>query len=223
VALASYQDLSMDASDSTLLGPWWAARLGLTWDGSRSVGRVTGPTPHHTIYFDQVPEPKSVKQRVHLDVWVRSLDELLAAGSVVVEPQREGWGWTVMADPEGGEFCAFVREELPADRLHGLVVDSADPASIATWWAQVYGADLVHHESGYSTVENVRGMPILTMDFVPVPEPKVVKNRIHWDVVAPDVEALVAAGATVLRRPDDEIRWTVMADPDGNEFCAFHD
>jgi hypothetical protein len=129
-----------------------------------------------------------------------------------------------MADPEGGEYCAFVVDELPADRLHGVVIGCADPVSIATWWAQVYDAELVVHEGeseGYATVQNIPGMPILTMDFVPVPEPKVVKNRIHWDVITPDVGALTAVGATVLRLPDDEISWTVMADPDGNEFCAF--
>ena len=147
-----------------------------------------------------------MKQRVHLDIYVLSLAELEASGSVVVEPQREGWGWTVMADPEGGEYCAFLRDELPADRLHGLVVDCVDPASIAQWWADVYGADIVHDKRGFSTVEHVPGMPILTMDFVPVPEPKTVKNRIHWDVTAADPDALVVAGAQVLRRPDDEIR-----------------
>jgi hypothetical protein len=39
--------------------------------------------------------------------------------------------------------------------------------------------------------------------------------------VTPDVGALAAVGASVLRVPDDEISWTVLADPDGNEFCAF--
>jgi len=47
------------------------------------------------------------------------------------------------------------------------------------------------------------------------------KNRSHWDVAVDDVEVLIDRGATVLRRPDDEIRWTILADPDGNEFCAF--
>jgi hypothetical protein len=85
----------------------------------------------------------------------------------------------------------------------------------------VYGADVNHDERGFSTVENVPGMPILTMDFVPVPEPKKVKNRIHWDIKVPDLDALVAIGATIVRPEGDEIDWTVMADPDGNEFCAF--
>jgi hypothetical protein len=48
-----------------------------------------------------------------------------------------------------------------------------------------------------------------------------VKNRVHWDVTVPEVAPLVAAGATLLREPDDDIRWFVMSDPEGNEFCAF--
>lgn len=49
------------------------------------------------------------------------------------------------------------------------------------------------------------------------------KNRVHWDVILVDasVDALVAAGAAVVRPADHEIRWTVLADPEGNEFCAF--
>ena len=54
-----------------------------------------------------------------------------------------------------------------------------------------------------------------------VPEEKTVKNRIHWDVNTHSVDALVDAGATILRAPDAEITWTIMADPEGNEFCAF--
>jgi hypothetical protein len=222
MAIASFKDLCLDAVEPDVLGPWWASTLGLTWRQRESAGgAVVGPTSGHTVWICPVPESKSVKQRVHLDIYARSLAELEATGSVVVEPQREGWAWTVMADPEGGEYCAFLRDELPADRLHGVVIDSVDPAAIAQWWGDVYGADVVHQESGYSSVEHIAGMPILSMDFVPVPEPKTVKNRIHWDVVAPDQDLLVAAGARVLREPDDDIGWTVMADPEGNEFCVF--
>lgn len=114
--------------------------------------------------------------------------------------------------------------ELPAERMHGLVGDSADPAAQADWWGAVYDADVTRDNPGWSTVDKVAGMPILTMAFVPVPEPKTVKNRIHWDVSAASVEPLVDAGATVLRsRGDGDIGWTVMADPEGNEFCVFTD
>jgi hypothetical protein len=64
-------------------------------------------------------------------------------------------------------------------------------------------------------------MPIATMDFVPVPEPKTVKNRVHWDVAVEAVEPLVEAGATILVPPGENCDWYVMADPAGNEFCAF--
>ena len=125
-----------------------------------------------------------------------------------------------MADPEGGEFCAFLRDEPPDDRLGGLVVDSADPRAQAEWWGRVYGTAVTAND-GWFSLEGVPGMPIRTMDFDPVPEPKSVKNRVHWDVTAPDVAPLVEAGATVLRKRDDEIRWHVLADPQGNEFCVF--
>ncbi len=51
-----------------------------------------------------------------------------------------------------------------------------------------------------------------------MPEPKTVKNRWHWDVTLNDgviLDDLVARGARVLRAQDDEIGWTVMADPRG--------
>jgi hypothetical protein len=48
-----------------------------------------------------------------------------------------------------------------------------------------------------------------------------VKNRLHWDVICDDVTALVGRGCTILREPDTEVRWHVLADPAGNEFCVF--
>ncbi|WP_309227476.1 VOC family protein [Micromonospora thermarum] len=52
---------------------------------------------------------------------------------------------------------------------------------------------------------------------------KTVKNRMHRDVdlVDPEPTALIRAGATLLREPTDQTRWWVLADPEGNEFCAF--
>jgi hypothetical protein len=221
MAIARFKDLALDASDPVRLGQFWAAVLGRDWqakdDGD---GLLTGPTPQHSIWVNRVPEAKTVKHRVHLDVYARDLAGLEALGATIVEPQHGTRTWTIMADPEGGEFCAFPRSEVPAERLHGLVVDSADPQAQARWWARVYGVAVTEND-GWSTLEGVPGMPILTMDFVPVPEPKTVKNRIHWDVTVAAVAPLVEAGATVLREPDDDIYWHVLADPEGNEFCAF--
>jgi hypothetical protein len=219
--IAQFKDLCLDAADPARLGLFWAAVLDRTWtEHSSGHGRVTGTTPQHTIWVNRVPEAKSVKQRVHLDIYAGALADLEALGARVVEPQQGQRGWTVMADPEGGEFCAFVRAEIPAERLHGLVVDSADAEAQAHWWATVYGTPVTKNE-GWYTLEGVPGMPILTMDFVPVPEPKAAKNRVHWDVTVPSLAPLVEAGAAVLREPDDEVKWHVLADPEGNEFCAF--
>jgi hypothetical protein len=221
--IGRFKDLCLDVADSVKLGEFWAAVLGLDWkakdDGD---ALVTGPTPGHTIWVNRVPEPKTVKNRVHLDVYARELADLEALGATILEPQHGERSWTVMADPAGGEFCAFLRAELPAERLHGLVVDCADPKALARWWAGVYGVAVTEHD-GWSTLEGVPGMPIATMDFVPVPEPKLVKNRVHWDVAVADVALLVGAGATVLREPDSDVSWHVLADPEGNEFCAFTD
>jgi hypothetical protein len=91
---------------------------------------------------------------------------------------------------------------------------------MAAWWAEVLGGRLEDGGDGES-VEAIPGAPFEFLVFEPVPERKQVKNRIHWDVVTADVELLTAYGAQVLRAPDDEVVWTVLADPEGNEFCAF--
>jgi hypothetical protein len=115
-----------------------------------------------------------------------------------------------------------VREGEITERLYEIGVDTnRDPHAIAAWWADVLGARLVDDDRGFSWITDIAEAPFESIDFAPVPEPKTVKNRIHLDVVTDDVASLVAAGATVLRPQDDEIEWTVMADPDGNEFCAF--
>ncbi len=220
MAIARFKDLCLDARDPARLGAFWASVLGRTWEAQDGGGLLTGPTSRHTIWVNRVPEAKTVKHRVHLDIYARDLADLQASGATIVEPRHGTRTWTVMADPEGGEFCAFPRPEIPAERLHGLVVDSADPQAQALWWGGVYGTGVTEND-GWFALEEVPGMPILTMDFVPVPEPKTVKNRIHWDVTVPTVTPLVGAGATVLREPDADIGWHVLADPEGNEFCAF--
>ena len=222
--VATYKDLCLDAGDPGVLGAFWAAALDLELHTQENGDTyLTGPTREHTIWVNRVPEPKTVKHRMHLDLNVGSVDELTALGATVLD--AESFRWTLMADPEGGEFCAFVREGEISQRLYEVAIDTADSAEaahrIAAWWAELLGARLVDDDRGFSYVDRVPGAPYDSLDFAPVPEPKTVKNRIHLDVTTADVDDLVAAGATILRAKDDEIGWTVMADPDGNEFCAF--
>ena len=221
MALATFKDVCLDASDPARVAGFWAAVLGLRIEDAPGGAVLRGPTPHQTVWINEVPETKDVKHRVHLDVYAASIEGLVDLGARVVDTEAGRGKWTVMADPEGGEFCAFLRDPVPDERLHGIVVDTRDHMAQSEWWGSVYGAEVVHHPEGYSTVQDVDGLPNTTLDFVPVPEDKTVKNRVHWDVIAGDTGSLLAAGATLVRARGDGIGWDVLADPEGNEFCAF--
>lgn len=63
-----------------------------------------------TVWFNRVPEAKTVKNRVHLDVNLADgaeVDALIARGARVVRGPVEDERWYIMTDPEGNEFCAF--------------------------------------------------------------------------------------------------------------------
>jgi hypothetical protein len=221
MAIATYKHLCIDAVDAAAMARFWAAVLQLDLQlGDDGDAKLVGPTPRHTVWVNTVPEPVTVKQRMHLDVRADSVDDVVALGGSVVDAESFEH-WTVMKDVEGGELCVFrTREGKPAGLLE-IVVDTADPVPIAAWWADVLGGQHKDHADGYSYVESVPDAPFEWLVFVPVPEPKTVKNRIHIDVTTRDVQLLIDAGAQLLRAKDDEIGWHVLADPDGNEFCAF--
>lgn len=211
----------MDAVDPGVAGSFWSKVLGLDLelldDGDC---RLSGPTPGHTIWIDAVPEPRAVKNRVHLDVHGSSVERLVALGATVLDDTS--FRWIVMADPEGAEFCLFVRDDVPAYRLYELSVDARDHRAMATWWADVIGGTVGRDDDGdVSWIEAVPGVPFDAIVFAEVPEPKTHKNRVHLDLVAADVEPLLRAGAAMLRPPDRDIAWHVLADPEGNEFCVF--
>jgi hypothetical protein len=219
MTLARFKDLCIDAVDAASLGRFWGAVLGLDLHmGDDGNAHLTGATESHTVWINRVPEPKSVKHRVHLDVHGASVADLEALGATVVD--RDSFPWAVMRDPEGGEFCLFVRDVVPDYRLYELGVDCVDHERTSRWWHALLGGSR-GDERDFAYIEGVPNLPFDAICFASVPEPKTVKNRIHVDVTTADLDALVAAGATVRRRQDDEIRWNVMADPEGNEFCAF--
>jgi glyoxalase superfamily protein len=112
-----------------------------------------------------------------------------------------------------------VRLDIRSRRWRGIQVDSADPLSQATWWARVLDGTSQADATGSWEVAGVPGMPV-PLVFVPMTEPKTSPNRIHWDVTS-DVGELTGIGATMLRPMGGDLRWHVMADPEGNEFCAF--
>lgn len=229
MALARWKDLCIDAVDAHALADFWGAVLGMDVEHQDDGDAVLrGERPEETVWVNAVPEARRVKHRVHLDLDAASIDPIVALGASVLLPASEsGFPWTVMADPEDGEFCVFVRDGHPVDppaTRYELSVDCTDSEAshrLANWWAEALGARSVDDGRGFWWLEDVPDMPFAAMVFGPVPEGKVVKNRIHWDLVGDDLDALLDHGATVLAAPTEATPWHVLADPEGNEFCLF--
>ena len=113
---------------------------------------------------------------------------------------------------------------MPA-KFKDLCLDAADSRALAEWWCTamdyrlVLGKEGEHLGQWIGAIEDPSGRgPLIWI--VAVPEGKTLKNRMHHDVFG-DVQELLSLGATLVRARDEEIAWTVMADPEGNEFCVF--
>lgn len=111
-----------------------------------------------------------------------------------------------------------------ASSWYSVVIDAHDIHTQSRFWAAVLGYDVVFEvETEAAVAKNDHTYPGLV--FVPVPETKTIKNRLHIDLNPDDqnaeVERLLALGAT---RADvgqgDDKSWVVLADPEGNEFCV---
>lgn len=116
---SSLRNITVDCRDAVALGRFWAAVLG--WnvyfddDPEVLVAPCFPPSQGPTMLFIPVPEPRTVKNRVHLDIVPgdRTRDEevtrLVSLGATLVEDHRnqsrEGLGWVWLADPEGNDFC----------------------------------------------------------------------------------------------------------------------
>ena len=106
------------------------------------------------------------------------------------------------------------------------MLDAADPVALAPFWAAALGYVTVGSVDDYTLLSpDGREGPNLLLQRVP--EGKTVKNRMHFDLHTPDIEAeatrLVALGARRLDAgPIEEhgSAWIRMADPEGNEFCV---
>jgi hypothetical protein len=109
-------------------------------------------------------------------------------------------------------------------RFNSVVIDSRDPAGLARFWAAALNYQVLFDSPDAVTVGRDQDT-YPALEFVPVPEAKAVKNRLHIDLSPDDrdseVDRLIGLGAT---RADVgqgfEVSWVVLADPEGNEFCV---
>jgi predicted enzyme related to lactoylglutathione lyase len=111
-----------------------------------------------------------------------------------------------------------------------VVVDCRDPRAQAEFWARVLGREARQRNTDEYQV-NDPSSTTGSLYFMKVPEPKIVKNRVHWDLVTSgsiddEIAVLTEAGAKLVavRQDPDSLeipnRWAVMLEPEGNEFCV---
>jgi predicted enzyme related to lactoylglutathione lyase len=230
----------IDSRDHAAQARWWADALGwsIVYEADDELEVSSGIDGVPTLTFGPVPEPKVVKNRVHLDLASRddahkaeTVDRLLAAGATHVDVGQGEVPWVVLADPEGNEFCVLEPRARTqgAPGLASIVVDANDPAALAPFWAEAAGWAVanVDPEGRFVSLHRPDDRPP-DLDLVRVADAKVVKDRIHLDV-APQVHddraaiiarlhALGAVDADVGQGPD--VTWHVLADPEGNELCV---
>ena len=112
----------------------------------------------------------------------------------------------------------------PKIELAEITVDCRDPQLVGSFWSALLGAPLRVPLDGWLRLGPLtEGGPVL--NFQPVPEPKQGKARLHLDLATDDLQAAVATvvelgGRDLEQRHEyDEGTVTVMADPEGHEFC----
>jgi predicted enzyme related to lactoylglutathione lyase len=114
---------------------------------------------------------------------------------------------------------------MPA-RLHHIVIDTHDLPGLARFWTQALGWRILSEREREIVIGSDENAPV-GICFMPVSDPKTVKNRVHIDLTSgaedreQEIERLISLGA---RRVDigqtGQESWTVLADPEGNEFCV---
>ncbi|MGW2566024.1 VOC family protein [Streptomyces sp. NPDC001537] len=235
--------VNIKAVDAPAVGRFWAEAL--AWHAySPGVTTYVGPVgglvwPHPTVLgIDLVPVPEAkttAKNRVHLDLATTSaahqaelIARLEALGATPADVGQGQVPWTVLADPEGNEFCVLEPREIYRDTgpIAAVVVDCADPRAMARFWDEAVDWTLHEVSDDHASLRSARGVgPYL--EFLRTPDAKTVPDRVHLDLLphpgddrAAEVARLRALGATDLDVGQGDAPWTCLTDPEGHEFCV---
>jgi predicted enzyme related to lactoylglutathione lyase len=111
-------------------------------------------------------------------------------------------------------------------RLHHIVIDAHDLPKLARFWTQALGWQVLSEREREIVIGTDENAPV-GICFMPVTDQKIVKNRVHLDITTEaqdrdqEIDRLLRLGA---QRVDvgqtGKESWTVLADPEGNEFCV---
>ena len=225
--------LCFDANDPPGLARFWGGVLGreVTDDG---VALLPDDGTGFRIRFRVTQQRRTGLNRMHFDLTSASLAEqrqtvarALGLGARHIDvgqlPEEEH---VVLADPEGNQFCVI---EPGNNFLAGcgfigaLACDGSQ--QVGYFWSEALGWPLVWDQDQETAIQSPRGGPKITWGGPPLP-PKAGKNRLHFDLVPAvhgdqptEVARLISLGATRADIGQGNVDWTVLTDPDDNEFC----
>ena len=234
--------VNIKALDHAAVGRFWAAALG--WNVFSGQTTYVGPAAEFVwpdpvlLGIDVVPVPDAkgpAKNRVHLDLATTSaahqadlVARLTGLGATPADVGQAGVPWTVLADPEGNEFCVLEPREIYRDTgpVAAVVVDCADPRAMARFWGAA--TDWTVHEvtDAGAVLRSAQGTgPYL--ELLRVPGAHTAPGRVHLDLLpypgddqAAEVARLKTLGATDLDLGQGDAGWICLSDPEGHEFCV---
>jgi hypothetical protein len=237
--------VNIKALDHSAVGRFWAEALGWSaYNAGAGVTTYVGPAggfvwPDPVVLgIDVVPVPESkstTKNRVHLDLATTSaahqaelVARLTALGATPADVGQGNVPWTVLADPEGNEFCVLEPREIYRDTgpIARVVVDCVDPRAMAGFWGEATDWTLQDVTDDHAVLRSAKGVgPYL--EFLRTPGLKTAPDRVHLDLQpypgddkAAEVTRLRALGATDLDLGQGDVSWTCLTDPEGHEFCV---
>ncbi|MEV0720349.1 VOC family protein [Asanoa sp. NPDC050611] len=237
--------VNIKALDHSTVGRFWAEALGWSaYGGASGVTTYVGP-PGGLVWPDPVAvgidvvsvlEGKSTaKNRVHLDLATSSaahqaelVARLRAIGATPADVGQGEVPWTVLADPEGNEFCVLEPRDVFRDTgpIAAVVVDCTDARAMARFWSAATEWTVLKAADEYAMLRSPDGVgPYL--EFIRTPDAKTVPDRVHLDLLprpgddqAAEVARLRTLGAADLDVGQGDVPWTCLTDPDGHEFCV---
>jgi len=181
------------------------------------------------LSFRPATAAKVGKNRLHLDVSSRTslhqrqqVERALALGACRIDLGQGAVPWTVLADPEGNEFCVLEPREqyTGTGALAAIVVDTVDPARLSEFWSRTCGWPVAHRSP---TMVGLRSATDLGswLEFVRSDDAGGRRGRLHldleiWSGHAEELTRLCAAGATPVDSGNPAA--VVLIDPETNEF-----
>lgn len=222
-----------DADQPRGLAGFWAELVGWTvlLDTAERVDVAAADVAGGEVglSFRPAETAKNGKNRLHLDVCSRTarhqreqVDRALALGARHLDLGQGEVPWTVLADPEGNEFCVLEPRDqyTGTGALAAIVVDAVDPARLANFWSRAFGWPVAHRDPVLVGLRSATDLGSW-LEFVRSDDASDRRGRLHldlqiWSGCAEEITRLCSAGATPVDSGNPDA--VVLTDPEANAF-----